>query len=262
MVPMNWSSTWMKMVLLHATSKIFKVVQSSNGFQGLHIRCKRTSLWPCVRLRATSRPMLGIVASSPCSVLAFASLRLISCWMLPLQTQSRFDCDTYIYIYVYIYTYIYICIHIYIYIHTCVYVYAYAYAYAYVYVYVYAYAYVYVYVYIFTYIHIYIYTYIYIYMVIYIYIYIHRYDAKFQKSCFFGESSIWKSAHTFWGTCKGRIVSEMCITVSKLHQAVPQWSDCIQTTNVAGYNTWPNQAHVDYSSTHTNHMWQSKISAM
>ena len=86
--------------------------------------------------------------------------------------------------------------------------------------------------------------------------------AKFQKSCFFGESSIWKSAHTFWGTCKGRIVSEMCITVSKLHQAVPQWSDCIQTTNVAGYNTWPNQAHVDYSSTHTNHMWQSKISAM
>ena len=39
-------------------------------------------------------------------------------------------------------------------------------------------------------------------------------DAKFQKPCLFGESSIWKGAHTFWGACKGRIVSEMCITVS------------------------------------------------
>ena len=38
-------------------------------------------------------------------------------------------------------------------------------------------------------------------------------DAKFQKPCLFGESSIWKGAHTFGGACKGRILSEMC-TVS------------------------------------------------
>ena len=28
------------------------------------------------------------------------------------------------------------------------------------------------------------------------------------------------------------------------------------------HNSWPKQAHIDYGSTHTNHMWQSKISAM
>ena len=55
--------------------------------------------------------------------------------------------------------------------------------------------------------------------------------AKFHKSSFFGESSIWKSAHTFWGVSNRRSVSEMCITVSKLRQTIPQWRDCIQTTN-------------------------------
>ena len=89
--------------------------------------------------------------------------------------------------------------------------------------------------------------------------------AKFPKSCFLVKVQSEKAPILFEVLVKGglslRCASQFQNCIKRFHSEVTVSKQPI-SLDKSLYNSWLNQAHIDYGSTHTNHMWQSKISAM